>query len=157
MNVKRGLFRVWVVCSAMFVLAVALLGWNDVEREFKRAAFIRDSGEIRMVPLFCEDAKGTLNTDYQLEPGDLYADPKDRCWYKIDRLRELFDVFGEVSDEKLLEATYKATGATLKSAAPWDKVSGLVAFAVGVPLLILALGSAIYWALAGFSRTKLDA
>jgi hypothetical protein len=31
MNLRRGLFRLWIVGSALFVLAVAFLSYGDIE------------------------------------------------------------------------------------------------------------------------------
>jgi hypothetical protein len=38
MNLRRGLFRLWIVGSALFVLAVALFNYSDIKEEFEDAA-----------------------------------------------------------------------------------------------------------------------
>jgi hypothetical protein len=38
MNWRRGLFRLWLVGSALFVLAVASLNYTDIKEEFDDAA-----------------------------------------------------------------------------------------------------------------------
>jgi hypothetical protein len=35
MNLRRGLFRLWLVGSALFVLAVAIVNYNEIEEEFE--------------------------------------------------------------------------------------------------------------------------
>ena len=70
MNLRRGLFRLWVVGSSLFVLATVLFAWRAIE-----------TGRMSL-----------------------------------------------------------------------DDISGLAAFAVGVPLFVLALGASVLWALSGFSR-----
>jgi hypothetical protein len=40
MNLRRGLFRLWIVGSALFVLAVAFLNYSDIEEEFEDAASV---------------------------------------------------------------------------------------------------------------------
>jgi hypothetical protein len=38
MNWRRGLFRLWIVGAALFVLAVALISYTDIKEEFEDAA-----------------------------------------------------------------------------------------------------------------------
>ena len=38
MNLRRGLFRLWIVGSALFVIAVASISYGDINAEFERAS-----------------------------------------------------------------------------------------------------------------------
>ena len=38
MNWRRGLFRLWIVGTALFVLAVAFISYGDIKEEFEDAA-----------------------------------------------------------------------------------------------------------------------
>jgi hypothetical protein len=38
MNWRLGLFRLWIVGSVLFVLAVAFVSYTDIEEEFEDAA-----------------------------------------------------------------------------------------------------------------------
>jgi Fe-S-cluster-containing dehydrogenase component len=38
MNWRRGLFRLWIVGSALFVIAVAYVSYSDIKREFNAVA-----------------------------------------------------------------------------------------------------------------------
>ena len=38
MNWRRGLFRLWIVGSALWVIAVAFVGYGDIEKQFDDAA-----------------------------------------------------------------------------------------------------------------------
>jgi hypothetical protein len=40
MNWRRGLFRLWIVGSALFVLAIAFVSYGDIKRGFDDAATI---------------------------------------------------------------------------------------------------------------------
>jgi hypothetical protein len=40
MNWRRGLFRLWIVGSALFVIAVAFVSYSDIKRQFDDAATI---------------------------------------------------------------------------------------------------------------------
>jgi peptidoglycan/LPS O-acetylase OafA/YrhL len=155
MNIRRGLFRTWVVLSVLFIIVVAIFGWRTVEDEFQKAAFLElIKGDITLVPLFCEDARGKLNEDYTLEPGRTYVLPKEKCWYEMPKLRALYPEFKAMTDDELVDKTYKKVGQKLTPVEPWWTVASLSAFALAIPLLFLALGSAIYWALAGFGGHK---
>jgi hypothetical protein len=39
-NLRRGLFRLWIVCAALFVLAVAFVSYSEIKRPFDEAAII---------------------------------------------------------------------------------------------------------------------
>ena len=38
MNWRRGLFRLWIVGTVLFVLAVAFVSYTDIKEEFEDAA-----------------------------------------------------------------------------------------------------------------------
>jgi hypothetical protein len=38
MNLRRGLFRLWIVGAALFVLAVAFVGYSDIKEQFAAVA-----------------------------------------------------------------------------------------------------------------------
>ena len=38
MNLRRGLFRLWIVSSALFVLAVAFFNYSEIKAEFDAVA-----------------------------------------------------------------------------------------------------------------------
>ena len=40
MNLRRGLFRLWLVGSVLFVLAVAFVNYSDIEEEFEDATSV---------------------------------------------------------------------------------------------------------------------
>jgi hypothetical protein len=37
-NLRRGLFRLWIVGSALFVLAVAFVGYGEIKKQFRETA-----------------------------------------------------------------------------------------------------------------------
>jgi hypothetical protein len=45
MNWRRGLFRLWIVGSALFVIAVAFVGYSDIKAEFDRLAELKQQDE----------------------------------------------------------------------------------------------------------------
>jgi hypothetical protein len=38
MNLRRGLFRLWIVGSALFVLALAFVGYTEIKEQFTAVA-----------------------------------------------------------------------------------------------------------------------
>ena len=40
MNWRRGLFRLWIVGTALFVIAIAFVSYGEIERQFDDAATI---------------------------------------------------------------------------------------------------------------------
>jgi hypothetical protein len=52
MNVRRGLFRLWILFSSLFVLGVGVIWFEDVKKEFAAASIQKlwdDSSLILLV------------------------------------------------------------------------------------------------------------
>jgi hypothetical protein len=114
MNLRLGLFRLWIVGSALFVLAVALVSYSDIKEEFDDAA------------------SATLNP--VVEQNEIIADP----WAKFRK---------PVTDPALLKRLERTPS-------PWATLGAWAAIAFGIPLMVLALGSSLLWALSGFAATR---
>jgi hypothetical protein len=93
-NLRRGLFRLWIVGAALFVLAVAVVTYPSIKLEFDAVA--------RKPDLL---AYGT--------PPDMRSAPN-----------------------------------------PWASLGTAAAIAFGIPLVVLALGSSLVWALSRFAVTR---
>ena len=107
MNLRRGLFRLWIVSSALFVLAVAFFNYSEIKAEFDAVA----------------------NTfEVQLPDGRTF----------------------EVQAPDMQTAT--AMVKTLPENFVPDKPRAGIAF--GIPLVVLALGSSLLWALSGFAAER---
>jgi hypothetical protein len=86
------LFRLWIVGTALFVLAIAFFSYSEIKAEFNGVAPPPQGFEI-VVPQLCEDAQGVAGTDYTTQKGqnpgpwDKYAkpDPYDDCWYTMSK------------------------------------------------------------------------
>jgi hypothetical protein len=81
------------------------------------------------------------------------------CWYPISEFRTLYPAYLKTSDNALVRKMYKKVGLFDQLVfddvhAPWTMLLRTAAFAAAVPLVILALGSAVFWALAGFKRRQ---
>lgn len=162
MNVRRGLWRLWVVTSALWILFVGVGGGAAVSAEFKRRAEERKLAELwrhddTLVPVACSAARGREGPDYArllLQSGN-----DEWCWYTVPAYQKLYPESAREPAESLTRRLYAAAGQPLQSedpnaAAPWRMLLIVLAVAAGVPLAALALGIALFWAVSGFAVTK---
>jgi hypothetical protein len=150
MNFRRGFFRLWLLFSILFVIGTAAVSYSDVKSEFEAAAVAAKN--ILMVPVACSDARGKAGTDYEV-----FEDPSktNKCWYQVPKLRALFPEYKDLTDDQLSDRLYQKAGIQTTPIAPWTLVIRTVSIAIGVPLIVLAVGSALGWSLAGFSGARL--
>jgi hypothetical protein len=98
MNFRRGLFRLWIVGSALFVLAAAFISYGEIKKQFNDIAIraVLDERKVEfIVPQLCGTARGLAGTGYTTKmgqnpgPWDEYAKPNyfDNCWYAMSKLR----------------------------------------------------------------------
>jgi hypothetical protein len=150
MNFRRGFFRLWLVFSILFVIGTAAVFYRDVRSEFEKAAVIANS--ILMVSVACNDARGKAGIDYEV-----FDDPSktNKCWYQVPKLRALFPEYKDLTDDQLSDRLYQKAGMQTTPVSPWSLVTRAASIAIGVPLIVLAVGSALGWSLAGFSGARL--
>jgi hypothetical protein len=159
-RLRRGLFRLWLVLSAVFVLAMGVHYFDAVRSQFDRAELMATMLRRADAPLpvECRNARGVEDKDYtRAQPGhgELYRlrPSEPTCWYPRERLRALYPEYAGLSDPPLAEKLYGAIGIPLQEApAPFALGLRIALLAVGAPLLALALGSGLLWAAAGFAR-----
>jgi hypothetical protein len=138
MNWRRGLFRLWIVGSALFVIVVVSIGYWDIKAEF--------DSEVLFMPDLCGLARGEAGTDYAINekrkpgPSDDYTKPNffEVCWYFISKFRTFYPEYNHLPDEELVRKLYWATVVT------W----AIIAF--GIPVVVLILGASLVWAFARF-------
>lgn len=155
MNIARGLFRLWLVCSVLYILVIALFSYQPVRREFaKQAAETRYIASLT-VPVMCHDARGVANTDYEPTKGfDNPINPFSSCWYTMEKYRKLFPEDAGKSDARVIADGYGNNGATMPdlNADPWKATAVAIGIAAGPPIFLLVIGMAFVWAFAGFKR-----
>jgi hypothetical protein len=167
MNIRRGLFRIWLVLSVLFAIAVGVLTYDSVKRGFDEAAVMEMvRGDQIIMPVMCGFARGVAGTDYTTKenqkpgPWDTYAKPNpfDTCYYmSVPDYRRQFPEFAAMSEKDLVKKAYADAGTPTRDIGnPWLGLLAVVGWAVGIPLLILAIGSALFWAFAGFKRTPAE-
>ncbi|MGR9168850.1 hypothetical protein [Rhizobium sp. KDH_Rht_773_N] len=154
MNIKRGLFRLWLVCGLIFAVAIMLFSYEQIAREFQKSNIMVEipANAKALVPVTCKRARGALGVDYELDTNATTQNPEALCWYDMDKFRRNFPQYFDQTDEEIVSKTYADAGVPLYPAHPWRALLGSLGFAFGVPLFVLIIGSAFVWAFSGFAR-----
>jgi hypothetical protein len=153
MNLRRGLFRVWVVLSALFIAYMAFMSFDEIKSEFSKAADLKsDNHWWNQLPVACEEARGQLNDDYTRD-----SSPNPSCWYKKARYHILYPEDANLSDDELREKFFGKPGQYRYHLIPdrphpWTTLLQTATIALGFPLIIFIVGSALLWAGEGFRR-----
>lgn len=147
MNMRQGVFRLWVVASVLFVIGVTVASYSEIREEFKIAntdydSLAKEFGGYSLFPNFCVKARGTAGIDYSMDNG--------LCWYKIEDFRRLYPEYKDMSDRALSEKLYAHVGQPLQHIHPWYKIMTRAGIAFGVPLAVFIFGCSLSWAVAGF-------
>lgn len=148
MNIRRGLFRIWLVASVLFVLCVAGFSYNGIRQEFRNASTDWGWDEYMLLPVDCEKARGASGANYEVGKDD------GLCWYKVKEFRRLYPEYKDLQTGTLSEKLYAKVGRPLKKIHPWRKVMETAGIALGGPLAVLALGASLLWAFAGFRGSR---
>jgi len=127
MNWRLGLFRLWIVGTALFVLAVAFVSYSQIKAQF--------------------DAALKSNTTFEVQAPDgrtfeVQAPDKQTATAMIKTMIETLPE-GFVLDKPLLFAPN-----------PWATLGWWATIAFGVPLAVLVLGASLVWAFSGFAAKR---
>lgn len=150
MNIKRGLTRCWIVVAVAIALLTAVFSYHSVRNEFEKASVARefDKMSITLIPVLRAKTRGE-EKDYSCNAGST-VNIFDNCWYQLPKFRELFPEYRDMTDDNLVEKTYREMGRPVTASRPWSTLFEALAFGLGVPLVILIVGASLYWAIAGF-------
>ena len=147
MNLRRGLFRLWIIGSALFVLAVAFVSYSGIKAEFDAA----DRPDLSTNAKLADEVYQRFYSDMRREEFDRkISDPKiiarlEAIVAKTDTSRPL----SQWSDDELLAHMIAGPVPNV-----WASVGRAVGIAFGIPLMVLILGSSLLWALSGFAATR---
>jgi hypothetical protein len=160
-NWRRGLFRLWIIGAALFVLGTAFISYGEIKMQFEALAGwnAKPAGFENFVPQLCGDARGIAGTDYSVQerrppgPWDEYKKPNpfDNCWYIMSAFRRLYPEYNNRSDNELIRTLYPDHGIPDPIPNPWRAIGMWAGIAFGIPLSVLILGACLGWALAGFA------
>ena len=159
MNWRRGLFRLWIVGTVLFVLAVAFVSYNEIKRQFDETAVQHwaEANSELYVPQLCGDARGVADVDYSTERGqrDYFGDKPNvfaTCWYAMSKFRSLYPEYKDVSEKELSRKLYADLDIPIRDLPnPWATLGMWSAIAFGIPLAVLVLGASLVWAFSGFA------
>jgi hypothetical protein len=149
-NWRRGCFRLWVVGSALYVIALAAIPPSEIRAEFENLYRFDWLGlKPRLVPSFCSEARGVMGKDFALK-----METPGTCWYELPNFRPLYPEYKTLSDSEVSARLHTSVGRPLPPihpTFPWPTLFKWIAMAVSIPLLVLTVGAAIGWALCGFT------
>jgi hypothetical protein len=149
MNLRRGLFRLWIVGSALFVVAVAFFNYPSIQAEFIVAA---NKPDLAANAKLADEVYKRFYSDMPREQFDKnISDPKVIA--RLEAIVKNLDTSRPLSrwtDDELVASMALPGPRT----SPWISVGRAAAVAFGIPLAVLALGSSLLWALSGFAVTR---
>ncbi|MBB3446425.1 hypothetical protein [Rhizobium sp. BK379] len=156
MNIKRGLFRLWLVLSVLWIVAVGFMSWESIQRD---EWWSGDPNVFADLPVHCENASGSADVDYYRreapEPWNAYRTPGSACWYSEHRFRQLFPSYNSISHAKLSEMLYQNLGWEMaRSSDKYDRTKSAAMTAFIPPAFTFVIGAALVWAFSGFARPK---
>ena len=162
MNVRRGLLRVWMLMSCLWIAGVGVLGYNDIK---KGDAF--SSGRYQFVLVVKEGVNifAAKREDF-VAPRSIEGGPKFsalphrlyQIWSKsVSDGRKVQHVLPDGTSLFLPSYLSKDDQDYLKKqfwSQRWGRwfeaVWGWALFAFGVPIAVFVLGRAVQWAVSGF-------
>jgi len=133
MNIRRGLFRIWLVLSVLWAVFTIGVGIGDF---YKQASFVPTESwrdELRRKNLKHERKMPVIGNDEDyrvLLPGTAYIDPNGRTRRKREPPKEIPKPHPSI----------------------WPKIPGLILGGILPPAIVYGLGLICLWAFAGFRK-----
>jgi hypothetical protein len=150
MNIGRGLFRIWIVMSVVWLLGVAVVFFNRVKSEFVAANTDLSAYGTLMLPVSCKDARGQEGRDYENRPSNNYR-ASQVCWYESPKFHALYPEYKDLPDEQIWRKLYQRAGVEISpTPSPWMALGKALLIGVAGPLALLATGLVMGWIYLGF-------
>src|SRR5262249_13961337 len=163
MNWRRGLFRLWIVGTALFVIAIAFVSYSEIKTKFDAL----DNWNSRpadfelFVPELCGEARGVgglitpSSTDYRNRRTNLLgqifsANAGTSCRNSGNSIRNIAGCQITTFVRKL----YPDHGIDMPFLNPWATLGLWASIAFGIPLVVLVLGASLVWAFSGFAAKR---
>ena len=138
-NITKGLFRLWIVGSVVFVICTYLSFYSEIRDDFRRAQEFDWSTAQAVKP---------LPPNVPPPPsGYTYVGKMPAAGGNTDKPQEI-----EIDPNSIRPLTSAPDPFALH---PWINVAIVSALAFGVPLTVLVLGWALLWAFSGFRTTSM--
>jgi hypothetical protein len=151
-NLRRGLFRVWIVFTVLCAVFVIADDYNHLKGELVRTQLLATAtGRLKaLIPMPCPEARGKIEADYRR--GD-----RGFCWYNQPSFRILYPEYVDVPDYALPDKMLVKAG--LPPTTP-DQSTLLLGYlrtgwqyAIKIlwfPLAVFVIGFGLLWAGEGF-------
>jgi len=155
MNWARGLLRLWLLGSGLFLVGQVIEWWPIVRDEFTKAAQMKEFDEfLLIVPIDCRQARGKFMDDYQGSENGPWLDYGDikLCWYEEPKFRKLYPEYASLTRRELGDKLYAEAGQPTKTPHPWTRLGEAIVYSFGPPLGLLLMGFALLWVGRGFRR-----
>jgi hypothetical protein len=149
MNWRRGLFRLWIVGAALFVIAIAAISYRSIKAEFTAA---------REERAFADQVYKRFYSDIPREQFDKKIAEEPEPSAQIEAIVAQLDTarpLSQWSDDELMAYSFSYYFSKYKekrsALSPWFTVATWAGIASGVPLVVLILGASLVWAFSGFA------
>ncbi|MEZ5781183.1 MAG: hypothetical protein R3D70_05990 [Rhizobiaceae bacterium] len=153
MNLRRGLFRTWIVLTILWIGAALFISWPTVVRDLAFSSPPRSAEDfVTLIPVPCGEVRGQPSDYSRMEPGFSTAGAREGCYYEEPRLRELWPEYAAMTEDELIEVMHGKLGWTLPEIDPYEHTKRAALLALVPPVALLILGSLIIWAGAGYRR-----
>ena len=166
MNWRRGLFRLWIVGTALFVIAVAFLSYSDIKADFDVVAraskpevtssFIAEFRQQYPEYNSLTDAQlleavyEKFFSDMPREEFEKQVSEKISASNKAVKFQgQLHEFPADFTDEQIATALKRTI---IRN--PWATLAMWASIALGIPLVVLVLGASLVWAFSGFAAKR---
>ncbi|ASY58291.1 hypothetical protein [Sinorhizobium sp. CCBAU 05631] len=160
MNIRHGMFRLWLVVSILWVAVIVVIGWDNIiqDRWYAGAPFW-EGDPLAELPVVCADARGIVNTDYTsksaVEPWNRDRSPSYACWYEEARFRALWPEYSDLTHLQISDKLYERLGWSRQfQGDQFERTKPVLLFALLPPAVLFLIGALFLWAFAGFARPK---
>jgi len=159
MNWRRGLFRLWIVGTVLFVLAIAFISYSEIKADFDAVASKQQAASD-----LATDARDWLHRrfysdmpreqfDKKITTANPITEPEviaqlEAIFRNTDRSRPFYEW---TLDEMLAYELHRLVEPTPN---PWATLGVWASIAFGIPLAVLVLGASLVWAFSGFAAKR---
>jgi len=161
MNWRRGLFRLWIVGAALFVLAIAFISYSEIKAEFDAVASKREAASILATSAkFADWVHQRFYSDMPREQFDKkITAPKPITEPKV--IAQLEAIFRNIDTSRPFDEwtvdelqAYSLHRFIEPTPNPWATLGVWAGIAFGIPLPVLILGASLVWAFSGFAAKR---
>jgi hypothetical protein len=161
MNLRRGLFRLWIAGAALFVLAVAFISYSEIKMQFDAVANKQEAAS--MLATRAKFADWVHQRFYSDMPREQF-DKKITAPTPITEpevIAQLQAIVANIDTSRPFDDwTKDEVGAYMlhrfiePTPTPWETLGMCASIAFGIPLAVLVLGASLVWAFSGFAAKR---